>query len=236
MRGRRSKRILPYFKDDAVVERFWSRVDIGDPEDCWEWTWGRANAGYGCMCFKGGRILYTHRIAYALTYGEIPRGLLVIHTCDNPPCVNPAHLEIATNRENILDAKEKGRLAKGEKHGSHVLSEKQVRWMLHLLNLGTPMKCLMLRYNVSRQTIQDIKYDRAWRHVQRKWPRRDSTPRGKNHGCAILNEKQVRRIFELLETGMSITCIARRYGVDRTTISLIKNGRTWRHLERERHD
>lgn len=228
----KTKRILPYFQDEDVVERFWSRVDIGDPEDCWEWTWGKTKAGYGTMGFKDGRLFYCHRIAYVLTYGEIPRGLLVIHTCDNPSCVNPAHLKAATNKENILDAQKKDRLAKGEKHGSHVLSERQVRQILYLLNLETSIKRLMARYNVSRQTIQDIKYNHTWRHVQRKWPRKDSTAKGEKHGCAILNEKQVRRIVELLETGMSITCIARRYGVDRTTIGLIKNGRTWRHIER----
>jgi DNA-binding Xre family transcriptional regulator len=86
--------------------RFWSKVDTTG--ECWLWMGSRRPLGYGAVKV-GGRVLHAHRVAYELTHGSIPEGFVVMHRCDNPPCVNPAHLHLGTRSENTRDMHAKGR-------------------------------------------------------------------------------------------------------------------------------
>lgn len=94
-------------------ERFWERVDQGQPDECWPWSAGKTSQGYGAMHWKGSKCL-AHRISYRIEYGPIPEGKVVMHSCDNPPCVNPNHLSIGTQGDNVRDAQKKGRNASGD--------------------------------------------------------------------------------------------------------------------------
>lgn len=90
-----------------VDERFWEKVDKGGPDECWPWTaaTGGSSGAYGVLAFKvNGRTIhqYAHRLAYELEIGPIAEGLEIDHLCRNPICVNPAHLEPVTHRENVL--------------------------------------------------------------------------------------------------------------------------------------
>lgn len=97
----------------TLESRFWSKVKRGDPADCWMWTGARAH-GYGRIRTIGKRFCRAHRLAYALAHGD-PGPLLVCHRCDNPLCVNPAHLFLGTVQDNNLDRDTKHR-ARG-RHG-----------------------------------------------------------------------------------------------------------------------
>lgn len=95
----------------SVSERFWPKVDRDTTDDgCWPWIAARNSSGYGW--FKpghGAHAVGAHRMAYELTHGPIPDGLLVLHQCDNPPCVRPDHLFLGTVQDNNADKMAKGR-------------------------------------------------------------------------------------------------------------------------------
>jgi len=86
----------------TLAQRFWPKVKIGSPQDCWEWQGAKYSNGYGCIGEGGkfGAHLCAHRVAYELTKGAIPEGLVIDHLCRNIICVNPAHLEAVTQKEN----------------------------------------------------------------------------------------------------------------------------------------
>ena len=98
-------------------ERFWSRVDkSGGPDACWPWIAINGKKNYGVFYAKK-RTVKSHRVAFFLAFGQIPKGegphgTCICHHCDNPPCVNPAHLFSGTNKENVEDRVKKGRTAK----------------------------------------------------------------------------------------------------------------------------
>jgi len=92
-----------------IEMRFWSKVTKG--AGCWEWTASTDHKGYGKLAEGGrqGRTLSAHRVSYELNVGPIPDGLLVLHRCDNPPCVRPDHLFVGTHTDNAQDMAKKGR-------------------------------------------------------------------------------------------------------------------------------
>jgi hypothetical protein len=95
----------------ALTQRFWAKVKIGAADACWEWQGFRLPKGYGTIGVGGraGGKQLAHRVSYELEYGLIPEGLLVCHSCDNPPCVNPKHLYVGSYADNLTDMHRKGR-------------------------------------------------------------------------------------------------------------------------------
>ena len=101
-----------------TLRRFWSKVDREHCSGCWLWT-GAVNAnGYANFALRHGSTLPAHRFAYAVEIGLIPNGLIVRHKCDVRVCVNPAHLVVGTQADNIADMFERNRAPVGERHYS----------------------------------------------------------------------------------------------------------------------
>lgn len=90
------------------MERFFSKVD--KTENCWNWIAAKRYKGYGCFRING-KLVDSHRVSWVIHNGAIPDGLFVLHTCDNRLCVNPAHLFLGTNYDNVQDCIRKGRMS-----------------------------------------------------------------------------------------------------------------------------
>lgn len=110
-------------RENVDAKKFWRRVQRAAPNDCWIYTGPKNVGGYGQTAIRGSSAPFAaHRVAYALKHGVTPEGQVVMHTCDNPPCVNPRHLRLGTQRENILDARTKGRWV-GSQHRLEIGSQ-----------------------------------------------------------------------------------------------------------------
>lgn len=154
-------------KRGPLKERFWANVKRGP--HCWEWGGRDVNQyGHGRIRIgpkSAGRI-GTHRLSFQLFYGPIPKGLQVLHSCDNPRCVNPKHLYVGTPADNMRDKVERGRIPRGEEAGTAKLTESQV---LEIRNNFIPWKCSAMgfarKFGVSRSTIWAVLMDLSWKHL-----------------------------------------------------------------------
>ena len=149
------------------IDRFWSKVDKKGKDDCWEWTAYKSSGGYGHFRFRG-KDRGTHRFSWLLHNGIIPEGLCVLHDCDNPACVNPAHLFLGTHKDNTQDSIKKGRWPdrNGEAAGGSKLTEAQVLSIRAEYKIGNiSQRELARKYNVSHDTIWRIVTRKSWRHI-----------------------------------------------------------------------
>ena len=142
-------------------ERFWSMVKRGGPDSCWEWQGHTIKDGYGAFHFQGKRIIAS-RFAWILTYGEIPRGMYVLHKCDNPACVNPRHLFLGTPKDNMQDAVLKWRKS-GPHNGRTKLSWPQVDTIRLLFQMGWSAYRLAKFFGVNYKTIWQILKGKTWK-------------------------------------------------------------------------
>lgn len=144
-------------------ERFWFRVDIKSDNECWNWK-ARIHEGYGKIAHEDTELL-AHRLVYEFTYGRIPFGLAVCHTCDNPSCCNPKHLWIGTWADNNRDRAAKDRSADtgGENNGSSKLTENQVKNIRRSSLSAIKLAC---KYKVCVSTIYYIRQRKLWSHVE----------------------------------------------------------------------
>jgi hypothetical protein len=160
--GVRSRgRLLP------VAARFWDKVDRVALSECWEWRGERQRAGYGVF-YVGNDRIGAHRMAWELSRDRVvPEGLHVLHSCDNPPCCNPAHLRSGTALDNARDKVERNRSAdqRGERAPHSLLTEADVIDIRTLSAFGARGVDLASAFGVSSQAICGVIKRRAWAHV-----------------------------------------------------------------------
>jgi hypothetical protein len=140
---------------------FWSRVVQGSVDECWQWLGSKRDNGYGK--FSICEIEYSsHRLAYYFTYGDIPKGMVIMHSCNNGWCCNPSHLSVGTYKENSEYASKCKRTNWGGKCPFAKLNNEQARAIKYSDESNTVLARL---YNVSNQTIWRIKKGLTFKHV-----------------------------------------------------------------------
>lgn len=175
MRGKDKKprrKRTSYTTTPASV-RFWRYVDKETGAPCWLWTGATSPNGYGR--FRPGSkdvpMVGPHRFSFELYNGPIASGLVVMHSCDNPACVNPAHLSIGTNKDNTHDAMRKGRMRHyftpgfnpKRGFGPTKLNIDKVR---HIRSSNDTIDSLAEKFGVDRSLIERVKKRKAWTHVE----------------------------------------------------------------------
>lgn len=146
-------------------EDFWLQVDAASEEQCWEWQAGLNSEGYGSFWMRS-KPHKAHRLAYELVHGEIPDGMFVCHSCDNPKCCNPAHLFLGTNKDNIEDKVSKGRQARGVRITLAKLTAAKVREIRELYATGKYSHRELGRiFGVDGSNITRAVNGQHWRHV-----------------------------------------------------------------------
>jgi len=186
----KKKSITRSWSQEPLSTRFWRQVR--KTNTCWVWTGTCHSNGYG-QVYVGGegyKKLLAHRASWILMKGEIPPGVFVLHHCDNKRCVNPKHLFLGSQKDNIQDMLEKRRHgfwlhpdspARGDKNGARLyperltrgenlwsakLSEEDVKEIRRLYAAGIlTQKSLRERYEVCKSTIQAILNRKTWKHV-----------------------------------------------------------------------
>lgn len=148
-------------------DRFFSKVQINHETGCHEWVASKVNGGYGKFRFND-KIKLAHRLAYEF-YFKDPENMCVCHHCDNPSCVNPEHLFLGTQKDNIQDAIKKGRLTnrnqKGELNNNSKLSYDDVVVIKQQLSDGVAQKTIAKQYRVSIMAISFINTGHRWTYV-----------------------------------------------------------------------
>jgi hypothetical protein len=148
---------------DRLLHHGWDVTELG----CWEWKGTRDKAGYGRFKYHQ-KTVSAHRSAYTVWIGPIPDTLLVRHTCDNPPCINPKHFVLGTDKDNAKDREERnpGRQSKGENNGSSILTSDQVLEIRRTYPQRTiSRKQFAALYGVGEGTIKAIMRGKTWRHL-----------------------------------------------------------------------
>lgn len=159
-------------KKTPAALRFWKSVEKTD-SGCWLWTGTTTVDGYGHFSVGSRsdgsrRMVRAHRVAWRLAHGKIPDGYLVLHKCDRPACVNPAHLFLGTHIENMADMRKKGRSLNGRRNPNAKLTEDQVREIRHrYMSGGTTQKKLAAAYGVNQSMISKIVRGDNWKKVGR---------------------------------------------------------------------
>ncbi|UTI65584.1 HNH endonuclease [Paraconexibacter antarcticus] len=143
------------------MERYVSKVR--EQDGCWQWLGSFFNTGYPAF-WLGQSNVGGHRVACTLAHGP-SGGRMALHTCDNPGCVNPAHLRWGTAADNMHDRSRRGRAPVGEQHGCAVLTEGLVRDIRARAARGETYTSIAKDVGVSRVTCSHITNRKTWRHI-----------------------------------------------------------------------
>lgn len=228
---------MPTFKERIEAE-FWKRCVKAGPDECWNWV-GRTGKG---TVDKGRAVFVVEglgwaasRIAWSLANDADPGKMHVLHSCDNGLCVNPNHLRLGTNGENILDKVSRGRVPRGEKTGNAKVTDAQMTEILHRYVAGEEPDNLGKEFGISATTVREVTRRVKWKHIAPEITDemldearfRQELRRRERSGLAPKVSKWAREEIcrHRLLGGMSLSEVGRLYGVATSTAMRICPGR-----------
>lgn len=149
------------FKKIPLGERFYDRI-LENANGCWIWQRGLDKNGYGRSSInrKG---VQAHRVSWVIHKGKIPDGMQVLHRCDNPPCVNPEHLFLGNNADNMTDKMKKNRQTRGHDVNTSKINASDVFRIRGLLSEGWSGRKISKLLGLKDHHVYDIKNGRSWR-------------------------------------------------------------------------
>ena len=176
----------PDLIEAVAVSRFWRMVSCGDADECWPWTGDVDRGGYGIFTYHGTR-RPAHEMALSFTIGEKRLDDMdTCHSCDNPPCCNPAHLRFGTRQSNVDDMVARGRHVHGEKSPNAKLTTALVRELRLRRAMGALQRDLALDYGISAAYVSEIVNGLVWQDAggpitgkAKRTKRNQSSRRGK---------------------------------------------------------
>jgi len=206
---------------------------VKNPETgCWNWTLSLGKRGYGYMSINDTNTM-AHRVSYEIFVGPVPDGLFVLHSCDNPQCMNPDHLHIGTHEDNMREMMERKRSCAGEKQAFAKLTNETVLQAIEMHKAGESACSLAKKFNVSSTSMLYALEGRTWSSVTGLTPR-ENKPKMQGTLChaAKLCDADVVEILRLSASGMRGSKIAPLFNVSHALISGILLGKTWKHVTR----
>jgi len=221
---RKKTKIIPKLSEKDLV-RFWAKVDIRNGNEYDEWGGSKDKDGYGIFWLNG-KNYRAHRIAYILANGQIPDGKFVLHCCDNPGCPKADHFFLGTTKDNMQDARTKGRLVTGDKHWSRMNPEKLAYGDRNGSRLH-PEK--LARGERSGSRTHPESRPRRDTHWSRLNP--EKVARGERNGNGKLTECKVLEIRKRCYEGETQVSVAKRFKVSIIQVSRIVRGKAWTHLQ-----
>jgi len=157
----------PFGTRRRLADRFWEKVDVRGPDDCWEWTASLNPKGYGQISV-GRKPISAHILSYEMNVDPVPENMLVCHTCDNRKCVNPKHLYVGTPKSNSQDMVDRGRSGRstiGEKNPAAKLTELDVLKIRSLVAGGLSRLEVATVFGVQIGAVGKIVRRERWKHV-----------------------------------------------------------------------
>ena len=215
--------------------RFWEKVNKDGPivrselGRCWIWIGSTRGIGYGQimtdqLTASGKKFIdQAHRVSWRLAYDTSPDGLFVCHKCDNPPCVNPYHLELGNNQKNINDAVARGLKSQGAGCSFSMLTRDEVLATHHLRDMQMTQTAIGRALGISQQQVHEILSGRSYKDVGLP------AQRGIRFVHHKLTEDQVRTIRSY-SRAVSNKKLADMFGVVPSAIHNIRVGATWKHI------